>query len=205
MPDWATETTHQIGRNIALARKRKGVTAQVLADRCTELGVTMKRTSIANLENGRRDSVTVTDLMVIAAALGVPPVALIYPTKQAGKPIEMVSGTTSTTFDALSWFSGTAAPPTEEPDLEVALIHNLQSIRSAEGQARRYLRQAENAPTDDALRATVERHAVVALGHALPYRSACERLLDFPLPIPDDLEDHYVRAELEHSATPGAM
>jgi hypothetical protein len=149
--------------------------------------------------------VTVTDLIVIAAALGVPPVALIYPTDQAGKPIEMVHGTTATTFDVLSWFSGNAAPPAEEPDQEVALIQNLQGIRSAEAQARRYLRQAENDPTDDALRATVERHAVVALGHALPYRSACERLLTVPLPIPDDLKDHYVRAEVERSATPGAL
>ncbi|EYT53522.1 helix-turn-helix domain-containing protein [Kocuria sp. UCD-OTCP] len=205
MDHWATTTTHRIGKNIAAVRKRKNMTAQTLADRCTELGVAMKRTSIANLENERRDSVTVTDLIVIAAALDVPPVTLIYPTAQAGEPIEMVGGTTATTFDALSWFSGTAALTPGEADEDVALIQNLQGIRSAESQARRYLRQGENEYTDDEFRETMARHAVAALGHALPYRSVCERLLTTPLPIPDDLADLYVRAELERSSTPGVL
>lgn len=205
MDDWATTTTHRIGKNVADARKRKKMSAQTLADLCTDRGVPLKRTSIANLENGRRDSVTITDLMAIAAALEVPPVTLMFPTDQAGLKIEAVPGNSAMTFDALTWFTGEATIAPGDPDIEVSLLINLRSIRAAENQARRFMRQLENNSPSEDLRSTLQGHAVWALKEALPYREACERLLTHPLPIPDDLVDLYGRAEIDRSSVPGGL
>ncbi|MFI7496241.1 helix-turn-helix domain-containing protein [Kocuria sp. M4R2S49] len=205
MDDWGTTTTHRIGKNVAETRKRKKMSAQTLADLCEARGIPMKRTSIANLENGRRDSVTVTDLMAIAAALEVPPVTLMFPTDQAGLEVEVLPNNSAMTFDALTWFTGETTITPGDPDIEVSLLINLRSIRAAENKARRFIRQPMGNPPSEELQATLRDHAVWALKESLPYREACERLLNHPLPIPDDLVGLYGRAELDRSSVPGGL
>lgn len=51
-------------------RKIQKVSAQMLADRMTELGYPIQRTVIANLENGRRAEVSIDHVLVAAQALG---------------------------------------------------------------------------------------------------------------------------------------
>jgi hypothetical protein len=61
---------------------------------------------IAKLDSGHRGSVlSVTELMVLAAALDIPPGVLLYP----GYPtahVELLPGLTTATYVALLWFSG---------------------------------------------------------------------------------------------------
>lgn len=93
------------------------MTAQALADKCAELGHPLDRSVIAKLEKGHRNTVTVADLLVLAKALGVPPALLVYPL--GVEPImETLPGERRPTWDALRWFTGAAAFPTEKPDPE---------------------------------------------------------------------------------------
>lgn len=63
-----------LGHNVATYRKMEGISAAELADKAGE-GLT--RSVIANLENGRKDDVTVRQLIALATALNVPPAALV--------------------------------------------------------------------------------------------------------------------------------
>lgn len=73
-----TPTEAVAARVRELRERRGGMSAQALADRCAELGMPgLKRQAITNLENGRRGMVTVEELLVLAAALDVPPLDLL--------------------------------------------------------------------------------------------------------------------------------
>lgn len=69
-----------IARRVREARKARGWSAQQLAERCADLGMPeLDRSTIANIENGRRQRVGVDELLVLALALGVAPVHLLVP------------------------------------------------------------------------------------------------------------------------------
>lgn len=53
----------------------------------------------------------VTDLVVLAAALDVPPVLLLYPDAPDG-PVETLPGADSSSDEAIQWFSGDSLRPT---------------------------------------------------------------------------------------------
>lgn len=63
-----------IGRQLARYRKAAKLSGEELAEKA---GAGLTRSVIANLENGRKNDVTVTQLMALAAALHVPPALLI--------------------------------------------------------------------------------------------------------------------------------
>lgn len=63
-------------RYAGLLRRRS---AQWLADKTGELGYQVSRTTISDLENGRRRYVTTAELVVLALALDTAPIALMYP------------------------------------------------------------------------------------------------------------------------------
>ncbi|RST13462.1 helix-turn-helix transcriptional regulator [Streptomyces sp. WAC05950] len=60
-------------------RRRKDWTAAELGARMTDLGVAWDRSIVANLENGRRKSVTVGELLALSLALDVAPIHLLIP------------------------------------------------------------------------------------------------------------------------------
>lgn len=96
-----------IGTNIKKARRQLGrMSAQQLADICADIGHPLQRDVISNLENGRRASVPVTDLMVIAEALGVPPLSLLYDPSAAGDEIERMPGEKCYLWEAADDFAG---------------------------------------------------------------------------------------------------
>lgn len=76
--EWAEQTVSRIARTI---REARGVrSTQWLADRTKELGHPISRVAISNLEVGRKSGVDVADLVILARALEVPPMMLIYRT-----------------------------------------------------------------------------------------------------------------------------
>lgn len=79
----SSEVVPSIGQNIARYRKAEGLSAAELADKTGE-GLT--RSVLANLENGRKDDVTVKQLMALANALRVPPAFLIADLFDPGSP-----------------------------------------------------------------------------------------------------------------------
>lgn len=90
------------------------MTVQALADRCTELGMPIGRVAITKLENGAREKVSVAELLVLAAALKVPPALLIFPLGRADS-VEALPGRQLTSWDATKWLSGDVRLQ-EEPD-----------------------------------------------------------------------------------------
>ncbi len=73
-------STRVVGRRVAEFRGRKGWSARELAERVErETGVPMRRDTIANLENGRRDRITVDELLALAYSLNCSPLHLLAP------------------------------------------------------------------------------------------------------------------------------
>lgn len=76
---WARSWTAGIGERLRAARRSAGLTMQQVADRTAELGYPISRASIATLETRPRDRIHVQDVAVLAAAVGVAPVEILYP------------------------------------------------------------------------------------------------------------------------------
>ncbi|MFF1574122.1 helix-turn-helix domain-containing protein [Leifsonia sp. NPDC058292] len=70
-----------IGQRIAKYRRIEGWSAQKLAE---ESG--LSRSVITNIENGRKEDVTVRELLAMSEALRVPPAALMYPIDRPLQP-----------------------------------------------------------------------------------------------------------------------
>jgi transcriptional regulator with XRE-family HTH domain len=110
--EWAKREAAGIGERVAHFRGRTRLTAQALAERCAALGMpSMSRVVIAKLETGRREAVSTAELKVLAAALGVPPVLLLFPLGQA-QAVEVLPGREAHPWDGIRWFTG------EMPDLD---------------------------------------------------------------------------------------
>jgi transcriptional regulator with XRE-family HTH domain len=72
--------TQVVAERVKQLRNDQGLSAQRLADRCAEAGaVWLDRSVIANLESGRRQSVSIDEVLVLALVLNVAPVHLFVP------------------------------------------------------------------------------------------------------------------------------
>ena len=103
--EWAAQLTRVIAEQIRRYRNERGMSAQRLASRCRDFGLEISRSTLADLENGRRPIVSVAELLVLAAALEVPPRLLMLP---LGRPeeLEIVPGLKVSIWDAESWWDG---------------------------------------------------------------------------------------------------
>lgn len=100
---WRDDVNARIARAIKAARGDRS--AQVIADETARLGFPITRDTIANIENGRKKSVDVPELIVLAKALGVPPLSLIYP-DLVDSPVEAYPGVDKASGDAALSFCG---------------------------------------------------------------------------------------------------
>ena len=101
--NWSEEQTKRIAQEIRQLRGSRS--AQWLADRTAELGCAITRSVIADLENGRRKYVAVHELIVLAEALSVSPLELLYGNDN-GALIEYVPGDQVQRTVAVQQFSG---------------------------------------------------------------------------------------------------
>jgi transcriptional regulator with XRE-family HTH domain len=74
---WPARLTRSIAAEIRQRRKEREWSAQRLSDECATLGVAIPRTTLSDLENGRRAYITAAELLVIAAALEINPADLL--------------------------------------------------------------------------------------------------------------------------------
>ena len=108
---WPQPWTHAIGRQVAAARKVAGMSAEALSVACHALGHDVPRALITNLETGRKTTIPVHELAVIARALGVAPLDLLCP---AGEdPVAYLPGVTLPGDGARIEFTGSRAPHVE--------------------------------------------------------------------------------------------
>ncbi|MFI7452336.1 helix-turn-helix domain-containing protein [Nonomuraea sp. NPDC049714] len=72
--------TEAIAKRLRALRVRRGWSARELGDRCAAVGMaTLDRTAITNIEIGRRQKVSVDELLVLAFVLDVAPLHLLVP------------------------------------------------------------------------------------------------------------------------------
>jgi transcriptional regulator with XRE-family HTH domain len=112
MDTWAAELHARIAG--VIKRCRGSRSANWLADRTAELGYPISRSQIANYESGRKKTLDIAELLIIAAALEVPPVALLYPNLPDGQ-VELLPGQSCRAITATRWFSGEDVPSSNDP------------------------------------------------------------------------------------------
>lgn len=104
-PEWVDRIKNNVAGEVRRRRKAKGWSAQRLADRCEELGHPIPRNVIANLESGRRASLPLVDVMVLAAALHTSPICLIFPVGYVEQTQELPFGDLIPTWEAMRKFT----------------------------------------------------------------------------------------------------
>jgi transcriptional regulator with XRE-family HTH domain len=183
---WAARITRTIAGEIRQRRKARGMSAEDLAAACADLGMPIPRSTLADLENGRRASISVAEWLAIAAALDVPPVMLLCPVGTA-ETAEVLPGAEAPAFRAAQWVAGEA--PLRHPGRADVLTDWLpaggpgapllayrlndaaaRDQLDAAGRARQYQDLATGAATEDA-RAAYEAAARAQL-------AAADRALD---------------------------
>lgn len=113
---WAVAFTARVAQAIRQARRAAGLTMAEVAQGCADRGLPeITEHSLKNLELGRKSSVTVADLVVLADVLAVPPVTLLFPLGTS-PTVEVLPGREVSTWDALAWFTGETL--TDEPAAE---------------------------------------------------------------------------------------
>lgn len=129
--DWPARLAAQIGERVARIRGKK-MTAQALADRCSELGLPLDRTVISKLEKGLRQTLTVGELLVLAEALGVPPIELVFPLGRA-ESVERLPGQHIDSWKAVQRFTGESSYPGDAAAIELFRDHDrlVYEIRTA--------------------------------------------------------------------------
>lgn len=76
---WDDRLIERTAAEIRRLRTSQDMSAQALADRVTALGLAMSRSTLADIENGRRKFITVAELLAIANALNAAPIMLVFP------------------------------------------------------------------------------------------------------------------------------
>src|ERR1022692_1281242 len=76
--EWPERLTKVIAREVRRYRNQRKMSAKVLSDCCAKLGMEISRSTLADLENGRRASLTFAEVLILAAALDVPLVTLAF-------------------------------------------------------------------------------------------------------------------------------
>lgn len=116
--DWPAQLTKTVGKRVAYYRQRRTdkrghkLTAQGLAELCTELGLPTGRPAIAKLESGIRQSITMAEVLVLAKALEVAPVHLLIPVGYAAE-FEVLPGMYVEPGTAYEWFIGNSEDPAD--------------------------------------------------------------------------------------------
>lgn len=167
MTDWDSEVTQRIAGEIKRHRGRRS--GQWLADRTKELGHAISKTAIWEIETGKRKSISVPELLIIARALEVPPVLLLFPGMPDG-PVEALPGWTPAASVAAWWFSGTRTPKRVAPrgDEHAAEVDRLEqglrlpAVARELGTARTAWEEALSAARSEASDADMDRVAQLA-------------------------------------------
>ncbi|MGW4726950.1 helix-turn-helix domain-containing protein [Streptomyces sp. NPDC004291] len=146
VPEWVDQVMATVAKEVRRRRKELGMSAQNLADACEEIGHPIPRNVIANMESGRRASLPLVDVMVLAEALHTNPICLIYPVGYVEEVQKLPLRHSEQTWNAMRWFTGA------EPGESLALDLMLRLFRQHESE-QRALDAAESSEQDEAWKA----------------------------------------------------
>lgn len=106
---WPARLVEVVAEEVRRHRLARGMSTQQLSDACAELGLPIARSVLANFETKRRPTISVPEVHVLAAALEVPPILLLFPLGHRDR-VESLPGKQVPTWDALKWFAGRDRP-----------------------------------------------------------------------------------------------
>jgi transcriptional regulator with XRE-family HTH domain len=107
--EWPAQWSKQIGTRLQRYRKAAKLSASALSERCSEAGYPIPRSTIANLESGRKEAVPVHEVVVLAKALAIPPLALLYGIDEAGE-VDVLPDLKASGWDAWIRFADGLSP-----------------------------------------------------------------------------------------------
>lgn len=201
--EWSVRVAKGIGQRVAHYRNKADLTGVMLSARCAELGLPLDRNVIAKLENGHRNSVTVDEVCVLAAALGVPPLLLLFAVGTE-ETAEVLPGKHVPAFRAALWFSGEGPLPEPGPvgldqgwvimpltwyrDHDHRVIEEVNALTMAGVAAG--AAQAASGADREALLAAADRELEIARGHHNAGRVMREQLAlaGYLPPVPGELD-----------------
>lgn len=147
-PDWHEETTRRIATEIR--RLRGNRSAQWLSDETAELGFRVSRSTISDMEVGRRSRLELVELLALAYGLRVPPLSLIYP-DTPDTPVEYVPGITHDSWTAMKLFAGYEADPNID-NHGIELLRHHDELLDRVNHSRNELRRAQEEEVHEGMR-----------------------------------------------------
>lgn len=103
---WQLSTAERVGGAVLARRKQLGMTAVELARKTKEFGYPIHRTTITKIEtNQRAGKLDLAEIMVLAAALNLPPIMLIFPDGPFRR-VEVLPGLEDESIRGALWFTG---------------------------------------------------------------------------------------------------
>lgn len=103
-PDGAWTPVRTIAQRVKELRGRRGWTAAQLGERLAEQGVKWDRFTVAGLESGKRQNVSVVEFLALAEVLAVAPVHLLVPLDSA--PYEVTPQRVESADAVRMWMRG---------------------------------------------------------------------------------------------------
>lgn len=97
--------TAVIAARVAELRAAGGLSGAKLAERMAPYGVSWNRTTVAKLESGRREQLTVGELVALALALGTTPLSLLADPR-IGQPVPLGQGIAVDPWTVAQWAMG---------------------------------------------------------------------------------------------------
>lgn len=133
---WELDLAERFGRAVSARRKALGMTAMDVATETASLGYPITRQAVAKIENNNRaGKVDVAELIVLAAALHISPLQLLYPDLVDG-PVEVLPGKEVTSLRAADWFTGNAflqEPNHSEYTHKLGYLAGIEPLRQSIG------------------------------------------------------------------------
>ncbi|RSS52161.1 helix-turn-helix domain-containing protein [Streptomyces sp. WAC01280] len=98
--------TATVAKRVREVRSRRGWTADELAKAMTEQGVKWERSTVAKLENGSRQNISLTEWLTLAAVLNVGPMHLLLPIGDSDDQYQVTPERTDRVEHARGWVRG---------------------------------------------------------------------------------------------------
>jgi transcriptional regulator with XRE-family HTH domain len=103
--------TKVVAGRVRELRERRRLTGTKLAEGMTKAGLKWDRATVAKLETGRRQSLTLEEVLALAAVLNVAPVHLLIPVDSDQEPYPVTSATSVPSGVVREWIRGKSPLP----------------------------------------------------------------------------------------------
>lgn len=121
---WQEDQAGRFGAQVKRWRTSMGLSAVKLSTRTAELGFPVTSVAISKIEsNSRAGKVDLAELLVLARALGVAPLQLVFSELPDGK-VQMLPHEERRSIEALTWAAGEYSLPSQWPTNDLDMLYD---------------------------------------------------------------------------------